>query len=49
MTCTDTPDQLLLIARKKDIRMRQLVTGNASAANAPPAIADMVIPLDGLK
>lgn len=43
MKCTDTPNNLLLIARKKDIRIRQLLT------NTTASTVDMVIPLDGLK
>jgi low-density lipoprotein receptor-related protein 4 len=42
-TCTSTPDKLMLIARKKDIRMRQLDSRN------PMKEIDMVIPLDNLK
>lgn len=42
-TCTTVPDKLLLIARKKDIRIRQLDSNN------PSKEIDMVIPLDGLK
>ncbi|XP_055684209.1 low-density lipoprotein receptor-related protein 4 [Lutzomyia longipalpis] len=42
-TCTSVPDKLLLIARKKDIRLRQLEPKNASIE------VDMVVPLDGLK
>ncbi|GAB0097057.1 low-density lipoprotein receptor-related protein 4 [Sergentomyia squamirostris] len=42
-TCTTVPDKLLLIARKKDIRLRQLEPKNASIE------VDMVVPLDGLK
>ncbi|XP_037029978.1 low-density lipoprotein receptor-related protein 4 isoform X2 [Bradysia coprophila] len=42
-TCTSVPDKLLLVARKKDIRIRQLSSRNISAE------IDMVIPLDGLK
>lgn len=42
-TCTSVPDKLLLLARKKDIRMRQLDSKN------PLKEVDMVIPLDGLK
>jgi low-density lipoprotein receptor-related protein 4 len=41
-TCTSVPDKILLIARKKDIRMRQLDSKN-------PHEIDMVIPLDNLK
>nr|XP_040223812.2 low-density lipoprotein receptor-related protein 4 isoform X2 [Anopheles coluzzii] len=39
-TCSTVPDKLLLIARKKDVRVRQL-----DAANP----VDMVLPLDGIK
>lgn len=42
-TCTAIPDKLLLLARKKDIRMRQLDSKN------PLKEIDMVIPLDNLK
>lgn len=42
-TCTTVPDRLLLLARKKDIRMRQLESRN------PMKEIDMVIPLDNLK
>lgn len=42
-TCTSVPDKLLLLARKKDIRMRQLDSKN------PTKEIDMVIPLDNLK
>lgn len=42
-TCTSVPDKLLLLARKKDIRMRQLDSKN------PMKEIDMVIPLDNLK
>lgn len=41
-TCTSVPDKLLLLARKKDIRMRQLDSKNQNEH-------DMVIPLDNLK
>lgn len=41
--CTTVPDKLLIVARKKDIRIRQL--NNPSNL----AEADMVVPLDGLK
>lgn len=42
-TCTEVPDKLLIISRKKDIRIRQLLTKNSLNEH------DMVIPLDGLK
>lgn len=42
-TCTLEPDELLLVARKKDIRIRQLNSKD------PSKEVDMVIPLDGLK
>lgn len=42
-TCTSEPDKLLLVARKKDIRIRQL------NSKEPDKEIDMVIPLDGLK
>lgn len=42
-TCTTVPDRLLLVARKKDIRIRQLDPFTKSVQ------IDMVIPLDGLK
>lgn len=42
-TCTDIPDKLLLVARKKDIRIRQLLSKGA------PNDVDMVVPIDGLK
>lgn len=42
-TCTSVPDNILLVVRKKDIRLRQLNPTNSSAE------IDMVIPLDGLK
>lgn len=42
-TCTELPDKLLLIARKKNIRIRQLYSRNA------PDEVDMVIPIDGPK
>lgn len=42
-TCTSVPDRILLVARKKDIRLRQLNPKNLSAE------IDMVVPLDGLK
>lgn len=42
-SCTTIPDKLLLVARKKDIRIRQLFAKISSAE------VDMVIPLDGLK
>lgn len=40
-TCDSTPDQLLLFARKKDIRLRRLDTKDESN--------DMVLPVDGVK
>ncbi|XP_068085893.1 low-density lipoprotein receptor-related protein 4 [Anabrus simplex] len=41
-TCDSTPEQLLLFARKKDLRVRQL--------GAQPNVAvDMVVPLDGIQ
>lgn len=43
VTCSSVPDRLLLLARKKDIRMRQL------NSKTPLKEVDMVIPLDGLK
>lgn len=42
-TCTDIPDKLLLVARKRDIRIRQLQSKSA------PNDVDMVVPIDGLK
>lgn len=42
-TCNSEPDKLLLVARKKDIRIRQLNSKD------PSKDIDMVIPLDGLK
>lgn len=42
-TCTSDPDKILLVARKKDIRIRQLDTKDSARE------IDMVIPLDGLK
>ncbi|XP_053699069.1 low-density lipoprotein receptor-related protein 4 [Sabethes cyaneus] len=42
-TCSNVPDKLLLIARKKDIRVRQLDQQN------PTKGVDMVVPLDGIK
>ncbi|XP_062539561.1 low-density lipoprotein receptor-related protein 4 [Armigeres subalbatus] len=42
-TCSNVPDKLLLIARKKDIRVRQLDQQNPSKG------VDMVVPLDGIK
>lgn len=42
-TCTIEPDKLLFVARKKDIRIRQLNSKD------PTKDIDMVIPLDGLK
>lgn len=37
------PDKLLLVARKKDIRIRQL------QSKSVPNEVDMVVPIDGLK
>ncbi|XP_031629327.1 low-density lipoprotein receptor-related protein 4 isoform X2 [Contarinia nasturtii] len=42
-TCTDIPDKLLIISRKKDIRVRQLLSKNSLNEH------DMVVPIDGLK
>ncbi|XP_063705428.1 low-density lipoprotein receptor-related protein 4 [Culicoides brevitarsis] len=42
-TCNSEPDKLLLVARKKDIRIRQLNSKD------PSKDIDMVIPLDNLK
>lgn len=28
-TCTDVPDKLLIVSRKKDIRVRQLISKNS--------------------
>lgn len=28
-TCTDMPDKLLIVSRKKDIRVRQLISKNS--------------------
>lgn len=42
-TCTTVPNRILLIARKKDIRLRQLNPKNISTE------IDMVVPLDGMK
>lgn len=42
-TCTDIPDKLLLIARKKNIRVRQLQSRN------DPDEVDMVMPIEGIK
>ncbi|EDS40963.1 low-density lipoprotein receptor [Culex quinquefasciatus] len=42
-TCSNQPDKLLLISRKKDIRVRQLDQQN------PTKGVDMVVPLDGIK
>lgn len=41
-TCTNTPDKLLILARKKDIRIKQLDSRN-------PKEVDNNIPLDNLK
>lgn len=42
-TCTEVPDKLLIISRKKDIRIRQLLSKNNLNEY------DMVMPIDGLK
>lgn len=42
-TCTDTPEKLLIFARNKDIRLRQLGQGKEVG------IVDMVIPLDQVR
>ena len=42
-TCSNVLDKLLLIARKKDIRVRQLDTDDPSKG------VDMVVPLEGIK
>ncbi|KAK6619502.1 hypothetical protein RUM43_012259 [Polyplax serrata] len=42
-TCTDTPEKLLIFARNKDIRLRQLGQGKEVG------IIDMVIPLDQVR
>lgn len=42
-SCTDTPEKLLIFARNKDIRLRQLGQGKEVG------IIDMVIPLDQVR
>lgn len=39
--CDSTPDQLMIFARKKDLRLRRLDTEDQSY--------DMVLPVDGIK
>lgn len=43
-TCKSVPDKLVLVARRKDIRLRQL-TGKPAGPNE----VDMIVPLDNLK
>ncbi|KNC20826.1 hypothetical protein FF38_11235 [Lucilia cuprina] len=43
-SCKSAPDELILVARRKDIRLRQLIGKPSSSADV-----DMIIPLDNLK
>ncbi|XP_022224795.1 low-density lipoprotein receptor-related protein 4 isoform X1 [Drosophila obscura] len=43
-TCKSTADKLVLVARRKDIRLRQLKNNQAE-----PSEVDMIVPLDNLK
>lgn len=43
LTCNEAPEKLILVARRKDIRLRQV------EEKTPTVNIDMIIPLDGLK
>lgn len=43
-TCNSAPDKLLLVARRKDIRLRQLGSKSTSESDI-----DMIVPVDNLK